>query len=266
MSIFTQINKKVGVAMLLVASNLLSGCIVGDSITAYTLDEPFEYDPVDPYEKSNRLVYAFNSELDQWIVYPISDTYREVVPSPVQSCIGNFFDNLKEPARIVGNALLLDRHAVVNNYSRFVTNTFLGGAGCFDAASSMKIEPKNVDLGLVVRRYNLVKDPPYLVLPLLGPTTITDGALALTEDNYLSPVHGTYWYGRKPKDSRWFNPYVTDKNRTLNQLTIVRGIHTRAELIDASDLLETAALDPYSFLRDAYLERRETLAAQLRDR
>ncbi len=235
-----------------------------DSVTAYTLDEPFEVDPVDPYEKTNRLVYAFNAELDKWVLRPAAVLYDDAAPEPVESCVRNFFDNLKEPMRAISHALLLDKHAAVNSYSRFFTNTMVGGLGCFDTAESMGMERNEVDLGLVARKYEVVDGAsPYLILPVLGPSTVVDGTGFFVSSQYVNPTHARNYVGRRPKDRRFYNPYVTGSDDALRNRLYPSVLQQRADLVDTTDILEAAALDPYSFLRDSYLDLRQAKAADL---
>lgn len=194
--------------------------------------------PRDPLEPLNRGIYQFNDGVDRAVLKPVATVYRDVTPSPVQTGVGNFFANLRD-AWSAFNALLQARpREAAENFMRFNVNTFLGLGGVLDIASEMGIERTKLDFGLTLGRWG-VPDGPYLVLPLLGPSNLRDTA-ALPVDMQGDAVAG-----------------VSDIP-ARNSLQALRVVDQRASLLRAGDLIDEAALDRYSFLRDAYLQRRQS--------
>jgi phospholipid-binding lipoprotein MlaA len=193
-------------------------------------------DPRDPFEPFNRGVYRFNDELDTAILKPAASTYREVLPGPVRTGVHNFFGNLADAWSAVNSLLQLKVVDGTESLFRFGVNTFFGLGGLMDVASEMGIERHREDFGQTLGRWG-VPSGPYVVLPLFGPSTVRDTA-ALPVDRQGDPL-------------RQFDPTAT-----RNQLYGVRVLDTRANLLGASRVLEEVALDRYTFVRDAYLQRR----------
>jgi phospholipid-binding lipoprotein MlaA len=198
-----------------------------------TVDRP------DPLEKMNRQVFAFNEKVDEVAIAPVARVYRDIVPRLARIGIDNFFNNLKDGWSAV-NLLLQGRPGdSANDLMRFTTNTVLGLGGVLDWASEFGLEPHYEDFGQTLGVWGLPAGA-YLVLPLLGPSSLRDAA-ALPLDFQASPDQ------------------VTDNVASANTLTLVRIINTRARLLGATGLLDDIALDKYSFVRDAYLQRRRSL-------
>jgi len=205
---------------------LLSGCATGTN-------------PSDPFEPVNRGIYQFNEGLDKAILKPIAQGYRFVVPQFVRGSISNFFSNINDVVVMLNNVLQGKFTTAYSDFGRIAMNSTLGIVGLFDIASEAGIEKHDEDFGQTLGYYG-VQDGPYLVLPLWGPSTVRDTAGRLV-DYYLDPV--TYVRPLRARNSAW----------------AVRIVSRRAELLDASSVLETAALDQYEFVRDAYLQRRRSL-------
>lgn len=203
----------------------LAGCATG----------PYA-NPADPLEPLNRSVYKFNDALDQAVVKPVATTYRDVTPSLVQRGVSNFFNNLKDAWSVVNNVLQLKGEAAGDSFFRFGVNTFMGLGGILDVASEMRIERHNEDFGQTLGYWG-VGPGPYIVLPILGPSSLRD-AVALPVD--------------------WKGDVVIqfDDLATRNVLWALRATDDRADLLKAEAVLDQAALDKYSFLRDAYLQQR----------
>ncbi|MEY5099500.1 MAG: hypothetical protein RJA36_2219 [Pseudomonadota bacterium] len=195
--------------------------------------------PQDPLEPLNRGIYRFNDSVDRAVIKPVATAYQDYTPSPLRTGVNNFFGNLRD-AWSGFNALLQARPAEAGeNFARFGVNTLLGLGGVLDVASEMGLERTTLDFGLTLGRWG-VPDGPYLVLPILGPSTLRDTA-ALTADLAADPVGGV--------------EHVPSRN----ELRVLRAVDQRAGLLRAGELLEEAALDRYSFLRDSYLQRRHSL-------
>lgn len=213
-------------AVLVLAVCLLSGCATGPNA-----------DPRDPLEPFNRGMYQFNDTVDRALVKPVATAYRDVVPSPVRTGVTNFFANLQDAWSVVNNSLQLKGEEAGNSLVRFGVNTFLGLGGLLDIASEMQIERHTEDFGQTLGHWG-VGAGPYLVLPLLGPSTVRDTA--------ASPVnaYGNFVAG-------------VDDTATRNTLTSLGLLDRRARLLDATGILDQVALDPYTFTRDAFLQRRQ---------
>lgn len=212
------------VAMALGAA-LLAGCASGPHAN-----------PADPFEGYNRGMTRFNDGLDEAVFKPVATAYKEVTPQPVRSGVTNVFANLGDAWSFVNNLLQLRMAGALDSLVRFNVNTVFGIGGLFDVASEMGIERHKQDFGLTLGRWG-VPSGPYLVLPLLGPSTVRD-TVALPVD--------------------WQGDVVTqiDHVPTRNSLYTLRVVDTRANLLSAGSVLESAALDKYSFTRDAYLQYR----------
>ena len=179
---------------------------------------------------------SFNETVDKAVLKPVATAYTDVLPSPVRTGVNNFFANLGDAWSFVNNVLQLRAEPALNSLVRFNVNTFFGLGGVLDIASEMRIERSKQDFGLTLARWG-VPSGPYLVLPFLGPSTVRDTA-GLPAD----------WYGDL---ARQVDP-VSDRN----MLYALRIVDTRASLLNAGNVLEGAALDKYSFTRDAYLQMR----------
>lgn len=212
--------------VLVLAALMLSGCATGPNANSR--------DPLEPF---NRGMYRFNDTVDRAVVKPVATVYRDVLPSPVRTSVTNFFGNLQDAWSFVNNSLQLKGEAAGNSLMRFSVNTFLGLGGLLDIASEMQIERRTEDFGQTLGHWG-VGAGPYLVLPLLGPSTLRDTA-ALPVDAQGNLVSG-----------------VGDVS-TRNSLTTLSLLNRRARLLDASSILDQVALDPYTFTRDAFLQRRQ---------
>jgi phospholipid-binding lipoprotein MlaA len=195
-------------------------------------------DPRDPFERVNRVTYKFNDKLDKGFARPVARTYRRVTPQFVQTGVTNFMDNLEYPIVIV-NDLLQGRFVpFAKDTGRLVMNTTLGIGGLFDPASDAGLDKNNNDFGQTLGRWGAGPGP-YLVLPILGPSDVRDG-LGLVADEFANPRH-----------------YIQD-NTVEYSLAAVRLLDVRAHLLDAQRALD-ASYDPYLFLKNAYLQRRQFL-------
>jgi len=194
--------------------------------------------PQDPLEGFNRAVFSFNDTLDKVALKPVATAYRNWLPSFVQTGVNNFFGNLGDVWSSVNGFLQGNVADGTSDVMRVAVNSTLGLGGLLDISSEAGLQKHNKDFGQTLGKWG-VGSGPYLVLPLFGPSNIRDTA-ALPVDMY-----GDIWSYKYPV--RW-----------RNTGSVVRLIDKRANLLDAGDLLEGAALDKYEFVRDAYTQRRES--------
>ena len=196
-------------------------------------------DPRDPLEGINRSIYSFNEGFDAAIGRPVASTYKAAVPEPVRTWVRNFFANIDDVFIGVNNMLQGKIAAGWTDWVRFVFNTTIGLAGINDVASEMGLEKHNEDFGQTFGRWGM-GDGAYIVLPFFGSSTARDTAGRVL-DIYFDPVRK-----HEPSGVRTF-------------ASLLRATSKRADLLDASRILEEAALDKYVFERDAYLQRRRAL-------
>lgn len=196
-------------------------------------------DPRDPWEGFNRGVYRFNETVDEAVARPVATAYRKVVPDEIRSRVRNFFGNLADPLIGVNNFLQGKFEDGVSDWARFAFNSTIGLLGIHDVATDMGYEKHNEDFGQTFGRWGLGPGP-YLVLPILGSSTLRDG-VGTGFDLYTDPLTEV-------------RPYHLEYSLVALRLTQVRS-----DLLDASRILEQAALDKYTFQRDAYLQRRRSL-------
>jgi phospholipid-binding lipoprotein MlaA len=192
---------------------------------------------VDPLEPLNRKIFVFNMALDKAIFRPVATAYDRVVPAPVACSIGNFFDNIDDVTNIANNVLQFKFYDAWSDAWRVGFNTTFGLLGLFDVASRAGLPKHHQDFGLTLARYGFVNST-YLMVPFFGPSTIRDTAGWFVDWNYLS-----VWPYIHPKEARY-------------GLYGLRLVHKRACLLPADKLIDDA-LDPYVFVRDAYLQKRD---------
>ncbi|MES2127771.1 MAG: VacJ family lipoprotein [Pseudomonadota bacterium] len=194
--------------------------------------------PKDPFEKFNRSMFAFNDAVDQAALKPAATAYKRVTPTFVQTGVSNFFGNLADAWSAVNNLLQGKGQEGMSDVMRFAFNSTFGLGGVLDIASEAGLRKHNEDFGQTLGTWG-VPSGPYLMLPLLGPSTVRDTA-ALPMDFKADP---------------WAYVYPVD---TRNIGIAVRAVDQRAAVLDASNLMEEAALDRYEFIRDGFLQRRES--------
>ncbi|WP_233851531.1 MlaA family lipoprotein [Paraburkholderia sp. HD33-4] len=218
-----------------VAAALLAGCT--------TVQTPTKGDP---FEGLNRTIFTVNDKIDQYAIKPVAQGYVFVTPQPVRDSVTNFFSNIGDIYIAANNLLQLRIADGVSDIMRIVINTLFGVGGLFDVATLAKLPKHDNDLGLTLGHYG-VPSGPYLVLPLFGPSTVRD-AFGSLGNYYVNPIS-----------------YISPSGLSWG-LWGLNIISTRANLLGASNLLETAALDKYSFVRSAYLQRRQYLLSDNRRR
>jgi phospholipid-binding lipoprotein MlaA len=209
----------------LAAVGLLNGCATANS--------------PDPAEGFNRAVFAFNEGLDTVLIKPAAKGYDFVMPSFARTGVSNFFGNIGDVFIAVNNLLQGKPSDAVSDAGRFLVNSTIGILGVFDVASDMGMEKHEEDFGQTFGRWG-VGPGAYVVLPFFGPRTVRDSA-GLVLDVATDPVGNI------------------DHVPTRNSLVALRVVSQRAALLPADRVIEEAALDKYSYVRDAYLQRRRNL-------
>ena len=194
--------------------------------------------PGDPLEGFNRAMFSFNETVDDAVLKPVATGYRNVVPEPVRECTGNVFSNINDVFVAVNSLLQGKVGDAVSDACRVLINSTVGILGCFDVASKMGLEKHNRDFGQTFGKWGIASGP-YLVLPFLGPSNLREGV-------------GTMIYSRL--DPVWAN-HIPTRNVAYS----LRAVNGRADLLSASSAVEDAALDKYAFIRDAYVQRRQSL-------
>ena len=215
---------RVALGALLLAS--LAGCATMDMGT-----------PGDPLERINRGTHRFNTAIDRAMIRPVAVGYRKHVPAPVRVSVNNFLENLAYPTTIVNNLLQGKVKDTLNDIGRFAVNTTVGLAGLFDPASRFGFAKNDEDFGQTLGRWG-VPSGPYLVLPFFGPSTMRDG-----------PAIYVDWQ----TDLRVGDQVDPAVEWTLIGLSLV---NRRAQFLEFDETWERA-YDPYAFIRDAWLQRRE---------
>lgn len=200
----------------------------------------------DPLESVNRGVYKFNDVADKTVLKPVATAYKKVTPTPVRKGFSNFFDNLGTITTVLNDILQLKFANAFSDAGRFVINSTFGIAGFIDVASMDDYPRHQEDFGQTLGYWG-VGNGPYLVLPLIGPSTLRDTAGRAFDTMSSDPITYTHNIG---------------EIRLHNQIRAAQILDTRTRLLDASDLVDDASLDPYAFMRDAYLQRR---ASQVQD-
>lgn len=212
--------------MAFVAIALTSGCAATHGNTA-----------PDPLESFNRGMFQFNDAVDKAIAKPVAQGYDTVMPVPGKIMVSNFFSNLDDVIVTANDLLQLKFTQAASDGSRFLFNTTFGVFGLLDVTS--RLEKHNEDFGQTLGYWGIGSGP-YIVLPLLGPSSVRDGV-------------GLYADSRPSKLRR------VSHMRSRNQLYITKAISRRAELLEQEKLLDEAVIDRYAFIRDAYLLRRQSL-------
>ena len=212
-----------------VACAALSGCA--------TTGAERPKDPKDPFENANRAIHKFNDAVDRATLKPIAKGYKRITPEWFRRGVGNFFSNLQYPATIVNQLLQGKPGAAARDTGRLLMNTVLGLGGVLDPATSVGLDKNDEDLGQTLGVWG-VPSGPYVVMPFLGPTTVRDAPSTVAE-TFLDPL--TY------ADVQW---------EVMWGLRAVDIVDSRAQLLTLEPLLERT-FDPYAFVRNAFLQRRE---------
>ena len=191
----------------------------------------------DPYEQFNRAVFRFNEGVDGCLLKPLARFYSVVTPSPVSKCISHFFSNIDTIPTVLNDVLQGNIYQATSDMWRLVINTTVGLVGLFDPASNMGLEPNSEDFGLTLARWGF-KNSNYLVIPFLGPGTVRDQLAWPINYQFL-----TVYSRINPWEARY-------------EFYLAGTIVKRAEILRYENVLEKAALDRYTFVRDAYMQHR----------
>lgn len=213
--------------LLLAAAGLLCACAALP---------PGERDPRDRFERANRAVYRFNDALDRHIAHPLATGYVKVVPRPVRTGVSNFFHNLTYPTVIVNDLLQVKLKSFASDTTRLVVNSTIGIGGLFDPATQIGLPTGDEDFGQTLGKWGLPAGP-YMVLPIFGPSSVRD-TVGFVGDQFTDP-----------------KSYVNNIYLSLG-LNGMSLLDRRAELLATDDVL-SRAYDPYVFMRNAYLQRRD---------
>jgi phospholipid-binding lipoprotein MlaA len=194
--------------------------------------------PQDPLEPMNRAIYGFNTHVDRAVFKPVAETYRDVVPSPLRAAVGNFFDNLRDVISLANNTLQVRPEPALNDLMRVGLNSTLGFFGLLDIADPAGLKSYKTGFGDTLARWGW-KDSTYLVLPFFGPSSIRDG-IGRVADTATVPPHLVY---------------VNETQATAG--FALDFVDRRVRLLGIETTVEEAALDPYAYTRDAYIQLRE---------
>jgi len=197
----------------------------------------------DPLEGINRGIYKFNDVTDKAVFKPVATAYKTVTPTPIRTGVNNFFNNLGSITSVFNNLLQFKFTNAFSEAGRFVINSTFGLAGFIDVAGMDKIPVHKEDFGQTLGYWGTGSGA-YLVLPFLGPSSLRDATGLVVDTATTDPITYTHNIGEV---------------RLHNQLRAAQFIDKRAELLTATDLVDEASLDPYAFMRDAYLQRRASL-------
>jgi phospholipid-binding lipoprotein MlaA len=211
-------------ALALAATGLISGCATGP-----------DRKPGDPFEPVNRAVFNFNDGVDRFIAVPVAKGYQKVTPQPLRTAVSNFFSNLGDLTNAANALLQLKITDATEDIMRFAMNSVFGLGGLLDWATPAGLPKHHQDFGLTLGHWGIPSGP-YLVLPLFGPSTVRD-SMGLIVDVKFNPLN-------------YMEPAVR------NPLYVLQFVSVRSDLLGATDLLQQAALDKYSFVRDAYTQQR----------
>lgn len=196
-----------------------------------------DIESIDPWEGYNRAMFGFNDAIDRAVLKPVARTYHALTPDAVERGVSNVFSNLAEIRNIVNDVLQWKWREAGKDTGRFLVNSTVGIAGIFDIAGRIGLPPdEGEDFGQTLGHWGLSSGP-YLVLPILGPSTLRDAG-GIPVDWYSDPIH-----------------YIED-DETRWTILFVDTVQTRAGLLDVEELVSG---DRYSFIRDAYLQRRAYL-------
>lgn len=226
----------VNVSRILFRTFALAACAL--TIGCATTEGPVN--PADPWEGSNRTVYEFNDGLDRAVFRPVSEAYAFITPQPIRTCIRNIFLNLGEIWSGINSVLQQRQFDAINTMGRFLLNTTFGLGGCFDLASANGQPRIPNDFGVTLGVWGF-KSGPYMVLPIVGSSSVRDtfGDVGNLVGNQLNTIG--------------YIPNVGLRNSIWGLEFVAR----RESLLQVSETIDRTALDPYSFIRDAYLQQRQ---------
>lgn len=195
---------------------------------------------LDPWENWNRKVFNFNEDLDRAVLIPVAKAYTNVLPQPVRRGVSNFYNNFSDAWSAINNMLQGKIQAGFEDATRVGANTLFGLFGILDVASEMGLEHHYEDFGQTLGRWG-VGAGAYVVLPVIGPSTVRDAPALLLVDRLATP--GAFF----------------DETSAKVGLYLLQIVNTRSSLLGATSVIDEISLDKYTFIRDAYLQRRRSL-------
>ncbi len=189
-------------------------------------------------ESYNRGMYKVNKTVDTYTLKPLAKGYKAITPDPVEKSVNNFFSNIGEVGTFVNSILQGKLHNAAVSSSRIVWNTTLGIGGLFDVATAFNLKSDPEDFGQTLRKWG-IPEGPFIMLPLFGPSTITD-TVGRVGDAYISPYRQYDWH-----------------NKDIRQSVIgLRALNSRVQLLPMTNMLENISSDEYLFVKSAYLQQR----------
>ena len=194
----------------------------------------------DPFEPVNRKVYVFNDFIDKNIAKPVAQTYETYIPNPVQLGVHSFFGNIDDFSIALNDFLQLKGEQGISDSVRFTINSTIGLLGIFDLATDMGFAKHNEDLNQTLGYWG-VPDGPFIMLPLLGAYNLRSATSAYAQSKLFTPIA------------------LITNSQIKDSLTVLDFFDTRVHLLLASDILDIAALDPYSYMRESYTQRQQSL-------
>lgn len=224
------INKTIIKKFLMFGVILMTGCA--------TTQQNERVAKIDPFEPMNRAIFSFNEKADEYVIKPVAEAYKSVLPEFVRTGVTNFFGNINDILIAANNLLQGKPGNAANDIGRFLINSTIGILGLFDVATDMGLDKNREDFGQTLGVWG-VPDGPYVVLPFFGASNVRDtvGFVVDIETDFI------------------LNSDKLNRDQKIGS-TVLRVINLRANLLDAGQLLDDAAFDKYSFLRDGYLQRR----------
>ncbi len=210
-------------------------------LTACSTVQHAPANPGDPFESLNRQSFQFNEDFDRVFFKPVAEVYQKIMPWPVRNGVSNFFSNLNEIPTVGNDLLQVNPYQALQDSWRFAINSTVGIGGILDVATKLGLPKHTQDFGLTLARWGW-KESAYVVLPFIGPSTV--------RDTFGWPIN---YYGMT------VFPWIDWQYRY--PILTLDVVNYRASLLSAEDVVETAALDPYVFFRDAYLQRRAKFIA-----
>ncbi len=218
----------------IVASITMSAAIYADDATTPT---PSVSTTKDPYQKFNRAMFTFNDKLDSYVLKPIATLYEKIMPKPLNQGVHNFFNNIGELPTMANDLLQIHFYQFANDFWRFGINTTIGIGGLFDMATRMKLPYYSNDFGMTLATWGY-RQSNYLVLPFFGPNTPRD-TIGLPVDYFAFSIY----------------PHIHPQSLRY-EIYALGVIDRRAQLLKFQPVFDEAAVDKYTFMRDAYLQRR----------
>jgi phospholipid-binding lipoprotein MlaA len=223
-------------ALLLLSVVFLTACSQSNN----TLTTSSSIKHIDPYEKTNRRIFRFNSSLDKYLVKPAAKVYKVITPEVVDNSVTNFFNNLEDVGSAINNLLQFKPRPAFVDSERVLFNSTVGLGGLFDAASALGFERYEEDFGQTLAHWGAGSGP-YVMLPFFGPSTVRDATAKFTVDSLTNPI-------------RYHNESLA--------FSALELLDKRADLFSDEDAFKNMSEDQYSALRDLWLQRR---ANEIRD-